>query len=100
MSNPNGIKYVCDFCGQLIEIGRPRFILKGELFGAYDGAEFDETLLPPSANIQEEMKRLIAEAEKKSEKELTDEVHYAFKADLCRACRDKFYRILDEGRFG
>ncbi len=96
MSQQKGIKYICDFCGNLIEIGRPRFILKGEMYCAYDGSQFDETLNIDSKNLKEEMEKLIKAAEQKSEKELTDEVHYPFQLDLCRHCRDKMYQILDE----
>lgn len=95
MSKAQGIKYVCDLCGELIEIGRPRFIFKGELYCAYDGAEFDETLSTSAGNLQDEIKRLMAAAERKSEKELNDEVYYSFQRDLCRACRDRIYRLID-----
>ncbi len=95
MSKDQGIKYICDCCGELIEVGRPRFIIKGELFCAYDGAQFDETLTMPPGKLQDEIRRLMEAAEQKSEKELNDEVHYPFQRDLCRACRDRIYRMLE-----
>lgn len=93
-----GIKFICDHCGDLIEIGRPRFILEGRLYCAYDGGEFDEIPPKSKASLEDVMKQLIAEAEKKTEKELNDEVHYPYQFDLCRKCRDRIYQALD-GKF-
>lgn len=91
-----GIKFVCDFCGRLIEIGRPRFIFKGELFCAYDGGTFDESIdAEAGVDFKAEFARLIAAAEKRSEKELSDEVHYAFELDLCSSCRKQVYLMLE-----
>jgi len=90
-----GIKYVCDRCGKLIDIGSPRFIFKGELTAAYDGGIFDETHGGTSEEIQDEMKRLIELAEQKSGKELNDEVHYSFKMDLCIHCRNEIYQTIE-----
>lgn len=100
MENQRGIKFVCDLCGCLIEIGRPRFIMKGELFCAYDGGVFDESTGARKKDVQQEMERLIELAEKKSEKELNDEVHFAFELDLCAPCRKKVYAILERGDDG
>ncbi|RJP30421.1 MAG: hypothetical protein C4527_09600 [Candidatus Omnitrophota bacterium] len=96
MPKQQGIKYICDLCGDLIEIGRPRFIWKGELFCAYDGGTFDETTHTPPEKMKDEMRRILELLEQKSEKELNDEVHYPFQMDLCRRCRDKIYQLLDE----
>jgi len=95
MAREKGIKFVCDLCGQLIEIGRPRFIFRGELFGAYDGGTFDETLDIPHETIREEMQKLIERMEKRTEKDLNDEVYYPFALDLCPSCRERIYRILE-----
>ena len=92
----NGIKYICDLCGSLIEIGRPRFILQGRLYCAYDGGHFDESVLQPGQSLQEEMEKIFKIVEKKSAKELNDEVHYSFSLDLCRSCRDRIYEILEK----
>lgn len=95
MAKEKGIKFVCDLCGQLIEIGRPRFIFRGELFCAYDGGVFDETTNIPRESMRQEMQKLIEMMERRSEKDLNDEVHYAFALDLCPACRRRIYRILE-----
>jgi len=95
MAKTQGIKFICDLCGELIEIGRPRFVLKGELYCAYDGGTFEEMTLTPPEKIEAEMRRLIDLMEQKSEKELNDEVHYPFQLDLCRKCRDRFYDLLN-----
>lgn len=96
MAREKGIKFICDICGQLIEVGRTRYILKGELTCAYDGGRFDETSERRGTSFEEELRRLIEAAEKKSEKELIDEVHYPFEMDLCAACRAKLYRFLEK----
>lgn len=92
MNESGGIKYACDCCGQLIEAGRPRYILRGELFCAYDGGTIDESASAKPKDFASEMKRLIELAEHRSEKELQDEVHYAFEIDLCQSCRDMMYQ--------
>ncbi|MGI6455677.1 MAG: hypothetical protein ACOX5R_08635 [bacterium] len=95
MARESGIKFICDLCGQLIEIGRPRYILKGDITCAYDGGTFDETSEMRNTTFEEEVRRLIALAETRTEKELNDEVHYPFKMDLCASCRRKIYGILE-----
>ncbi len=95
MASEKGIKFICDLCGQLIEVGRPRFIFKGQLFCAYDGEKFDETIDIPQKSFAEEMKRLIEEMEKRSEKDLNDEVYYQFEIDLCPKCRLRIYNIIE-----
>jgi hypothetical protein len=91
-----GIKYSCDLCGDLIEIGRTRYKFHGELTAAYDGAEFDETYSGSKYSLKSEIERLIKHAESKTEKELTDEVYYTFKMDVCTKCRNRLYRILEQ----
>ncbi len=95
-NNDQGIKFTCDLCGDLIEVGRPRFIFKGELYCGYEGDKFDETLNQTSNNLQEEIRKLMKAAEQKSEKELNDEVYYSFHLDLCRTCRDRMYILLEK----
>ena len=82
-------------CGSMIETGRPRYIFKGELYCAYDGETFDETLDLSKKDFKTELKKLIQQAEKKTEKELMDEVYYNFKLDLCGSCRKKIYDYLE-----
>lgn len=82
-------------CGSMIEIGRSRYIFKGELYCAHDGGTFDESEECLGSDFQEELRRLIEIAESKSEKELTDEVYYHFALDLCITCRHKVYQYLD-----
>lgn len=98
MTDP-GIKFICDLCGRMIEIGRPRFVFEGTIYCAYDGGTFDESVIQTASNLRKEIERLMKIAESRTEKELNDEVHYAFKLDLCRECRDKVYRLVD-GRGG
>ena len=73
MARESGIKFICDLCGQLIEIGRPRYILKGDITCAYDGGTFDETSEMRNTTFEEEHADWIALAETRTEKELNDE---------------------------
>lgn len=100
MDSNKGIKFVCDICGCLIEIGRPRYVMKGELYCAYDGAGFDETSESEVKDPKAEMARLIELAEQKTEKELSDEIHFAFDLDLCSECRLKIYEQLERAEYG
>ena len=98
MKKEKGIKFVCDFCGELLEEGRPRFICRGELFCGFEGLEIDDDLDRSPESIQQEIQQLIQELEKRPEQELTDEVYYPFAFDLCRRCRDQLYRFLKSRR--
>ncbi len=89
-----GIKFVCDLCGELLEEGRPRFICRGELLCAFDGLEIDEDIARSPAKIRQEIEQLIKELEKRSPREVNDEVYFPFALDLCRRCRDKVYDLL------
>ncbi|MDX9753885.1 MAG: hypothetical protein RBU29_07990 [bacterium] len=95
MSKKKGIKFICDMCGSMIEIGRARYTFRGELFCAYDGGTFDECEGMRQADFQKELEHLIRLAEQKPEKELADEVYYQFNLDLCSVCRKKVYETLD-----
>ena len=95
MEPDKGIKFVCDMCGSLIEIGRSRYIFQGELFCAYDGGQFDETHAGEPKDFRKELERLIQIAESKTEKELMDEVYFHYRLDLCSDCRKKVYEYLD-----
>ena len=94
MARESGIKFICDLCGQLIEIGRPRYILKGDITCAYDGGTFDETSEMRNTTLKRSTPT-DRPAETVTEKELNDEVHYPFKMDLCASCRRKIYGILE-----
>ncbi|HPO08990.1 MAG TPA: hypothetical protein PLZ55_10010 [bacterium] len=97
MKKQKGIKFLCDLCGELLEEGRPRFICRGEIFCAFDGLEIEEDLERSPESVRAEMERLIREMEKRTEEDLRDEVHFPFRLDLCRKCRDRIYRALKPG---
>ena len=97
MNREKGIKFVCDLCGELLEEGRPRFICRGVLFGAFDGLEIEDDLPRSPESIEQEMRRLIKELEKRTEQDLSDEVYFPFNLDLCRRCRDELYARLKSG---
>ena len=83
------IRYRCDGCGlDLARNGSNHYIVKIEAFAAAGRLEFTEQDL--QRDHQAEMRRVLAELEKKSPDEIEDQVYRALRYDLCPACHRRF----------
>ena len=83
------IRYRCDGCGlDLARNGSNHYIVKIEAFAAAGRLEFTEQDL--QRDHQSEMRRVLAELEKKSPDEIEDQVYRALRYDLCPTCHRRF----------
>ncbi len=83
------IRYRCDGCGiDLDRDGSNRYIVKIEVFAATGKLEFTREQI--ERDHEAEIRRLIAELEKKSPDEIEDQVYRSFRYDLCRLCHHRY----------
>lgn len=83
------IRYRCDGCGLDLERdGSNHYILKMEAFAAAGRLDFSREEV--ERDHEAEMKRLIAELEKRSPDELEDQVYRNMRFDLCPECHRHF----------
>lgn len=83
------IRYRCDGCGlDLQRDGSNHYILKIEAFAAAGRLEFSREEV--ERDHEAEMKKLIAELEKRSPDELEDQVYRNLRFDLCPPCHKRF----------
>jgi len=84
------VNYTCDMCGQRISKDTPRYIVKIEVFAAYNELEIQREDL--GKDYKEAIARLIAKMKDMDEKKLMEDVWASFKFDLCKRCRDIYMR--------
>lgn len=83
------IRYRCDGCGLDLERdGSNHYILKMEAYAAAGRLDFSREEV--ERDHEAEMKRLIAELEKRSPDELEDQVYRNMRIDLCPECHRRF----------
>ena len=80
------LHFSCDLCGQ--QLGLRRFVVKLEVYAAFDPEEFDEEDL--DADHLQEVSELIQEMEATGKGELDDFRSKNFRFDLCPHCHQKF----------
>ena len=83
------IHYTCDMCGKGLLVDEDvRYILKIEVYAAYDPMELTEEDL--EVDHLAEIESIYSQTEGMSEEELTDEVYKSFRFDLCLSCQKKY----------
>ena len=83
------IRYRCDGCGLDLERdGSNHYVVKIEAFAAAGRLEFSREEV--ERDHEAEMRRLIAEMEKRSPDELEDQVYRNLRYDLCPGCHKAF----------
>jgi hypothetical protein len=86
-----GVKYyICDKCGGRIETTDLRYVLKMNIFAAYDTMKIEASEL--ERDYEEEIHKLIEKMQGMSAKELEEDVFKQFSFDLCRNCQQKFLK--------
>ncbi len=79
------IRYRCDGCDVDLERdGSNHYIVKIEAFAAAGRLEFTQEYT--RRDHGEEVRKLLAEMERRSPDELEDQVYRSFRFDLCPAC--------------
>jgi len=82
--------YSCDMCGSRILPKDLRYVLKMNIFAAYDALEIDPSDL--EKDYKDEIRRLIDEMENMDPKQLEEDVFKKFTFDVCRQCHKKFIK--------
>lgn len=82
--------YTCDRCGVRIESTELRYVLKMNIFAAYDTMKLEASDL--ERDYEEEIQKLIKKMEGMNPKELEEDVFKQLTFDLCRACQQKFLK--------
>jgi len=82
--------YTCDMCGARIEPVELRYVLKMNLFAAYDTMKIEPSDL--ERDYEEEIHKLIEKMEGMNPKELEEDVFKQLVFDLCRNCQQKFLK--------
>lgn len=86
-----GAKYhICDMCGSRIERDKLRYVLKMNVFAAYDTLEISPADL--ARDYEEEIRKLVEKMKEMDPKQLEEDVSKQFRFDLCRACHQKFLK--------
>ena len=83
--------FCCDMCGKPLLVDEDvRYILKVEVFAAYDPMELTEDDL--KADRLKEIRELVKRMEQMDPKELEEQVYKKLTFDLCPACRKKYLK--------
>lgn len=85
------VHFTCDLCGQELPLpDAQRYVLKIEVYAAYDPLEITEEDL--DRDHMEEISKLLREIEDIDTAELEDGVYKSFRFDLCSECHKKFLK--------
>jgi len=85
------LHFTCDLCGrELVACGDQRYVVKMEVYAAYDPLEITEDDL--DRDHMEEIGQLIEQMEDMDPQQLEDEVYKNFRFDFCPECHKKFLK--------
>lgn len=82
------LHFTCDLCGQ--ELGDQRFVVKIEVYPAFDPEEVGEEIL--DADHLQEISEVLQEMDETGNRQLDDCGAKGFRYDLCPRCHKKFLR--------
>jgi hypothetical protein len=77
-------------CGAKIDINELRYVLRMDLFAAYDTLKIEQADM--ERDYEEEIKQLIEKMQGMNPKQLEEDVFKRLSFDLCRACQQKFLK--------
>lgn len=80
------LHFSCDLCGR--QLGEQRFVVKLEVYPAFDPEEIDEEDL--DADHLQEISQIIEEMEATGQNDVDDCSSKDFRYDLCPNCHRKF----------
>jgi len=82
--------HICDMCGARVERNMLRYVLKMDIFAAYDTMQISFKDL--SRDYEEEIRRLVEDIKNMDPKQLEEDVSKQLSFDLCRKCHQKFLK--------
>jgi hypothetical protein len=77
----------CLRCGKELPLGSLSYVVHIRVF-----AGFDEVLLEPEGEIDQQMKQILKQIEKSDPEDLEKDVYEEFTLILCKSCRDRFVK--------
>jgi hypothetical protein len=77
----------CMRCGKELPPGSLSYVVHIRVF-----AGFDEVLLEPEGEIDQQMKQILKQIEKSDPEDLEKDVYEEFTLILCKSCRDRFVK--------
>lgn len=77
-------------CGARIEQKELRYVLKMNIFAAYDTLEIELTDL--EKDYEDEIRELVEKMKQMDPKQLEEDVFKQYNFDLCRQCQQRFIR--------
>jgi len=77
-------------CGARIERNELRYVVKMNIFAAYDAMQIELSDL--EKDYEEEIHKLIKKMEHMDPKQLEEDVHKQFVFDLCRKCQQRLLK--------
>lgn len=75
----------CFRCGKEIPEGSLNYLVNIRIFSG-----FDDLILEPEEEVDEDLKHILEEIEQLDPQELENEVYEEFSLLLCKSCRDRF----------
>ncbi len=85
------IHFTCDLCGKTLQADEDtRFVIKIEVYAAYDPMEMTEEDLEEDST--EEIHELLSQMEEMDAEELEDQVYRTFRFDLCPDCHAAYMK--------
>ncbi len=82
------VYYRCDICGKELPKKSLRYIVKIDLYAAYDTLEITKDDL--KKDYLTEIRELLEKMKDMDPKKLEEDVFMNFKYDLCKQCKDKY----------
>ena len=77
----------CMRCGKELPLGSLNYVVQIRVFSG-----FDEVLLEPEGEIDQQIKEILKQIEKSDPEELEKDVYEEFNLILCKSCRDRFVK--------
>lgn len=75
----------CFRCGKALPVGSLTYVVNIRVF-----AGFDEWLIEQEEDVDNQLKRLVEQAQKLDQEELEKDVYEEITLILCKSCRDRF----------
>lgn len=82
------IHYSCDCCKRKLDPDDLRYVVKMEVFAAFDPIAMDE--MDDDRDHLQEIQEILQRSEETAESEVGNDVYEQLRFDLCPECRKKF----------
>ena len=84
------IHYSCDCCKRVLDPDDLRYVVKMEVYAAFDPATMDEG--DGDRDHLQEIQEILQRAEDASDEQIGSDVYEQLRFDLCTDCRKKFLK--------